>query len=629
MNFLPLMLISFRRISPPVVLTVGMLFLTFLIQAQTDGCGSPTTLPINASCTSTAFSVPWNGTTQTTNASCATGTAYEDGWFLVTATSASTTITVTNPDRDVCLAAFTGCGTGQQACTMISSGGTGSITFPTTAGTSYYIQVQRRSGNNNADLDGSICAVANPTNGPGGTCATATALTLGTSQCGTNSNPGIFPDGGTAPTNSCNTNYNDGEYWFSYTATNTQSLNLALSGLNATFSGMFVYAGCPGAGGTCFSSITAGASTANYSLTTPALVAGQTYYIGIVNWSTPYSTSFCLNATLVTPTPTNNTTCVQPTPVCSGSAITFTANSGGPTAHSLNPGNNYNCLSTTPNPSWYYLEIDQSGTLAIDITAGSDIDFALWGPFANLSAAQSSCNAYGTSVDCSYSTSAIEQANATVTAGQVYILLVTNYANTVQNITINEAGSNTASTNCGIVPLPVGYSQWDLHYIDEQVVLNWGTETERDNEKFLVQRSNDGVIWETIGAVAGNGTTTEAHYYNYTDQKPLKGVGYYRLMQLDINGTASFTSVLSVNTNKVDRLAVYPNPAQHKFSVMSGSKAIDQLVITDVIGQSFEVVYTQTESGWDVDCSGLAPGIYTLSLVSDGHTQSERLVIKR
>jgi hypothetical protein len=284
--------------------------------------------------------------------------------------------------------------------------------------------------------------------------------------------------------------------------------------------------------------VNAAGNNGNESITI-ATTVGQVYRIRVQgNNNNDWLGDLCVYNT-VPPPPPANATCTNPSPICSGSPISFIANEGEPDADIVNPGNDYDCLFTSPNPSWYYLEIATGGDLVIDITAGADVDYEIWGPFPNLANAQANCNSYGVPEDCSYSPSAIEQAVVNgVSPGEVYVLLVTNYANTIQTININEAASNTASTNCAIVPLPVGYTQWDAYYIDHQVVLSWATETEQDNEQFIVQRSSDGIIWETIGAVAGNGNASGDHDYQYVDEKPLQGIGYYRLMQVDFNGTA-------------------------------------------------------------------------------------------
>jgi hypothetical protein len=375
-------------------------------------------------------------------------------------------------------------------------------------------------------------------------------------------------------------------------------------------------------------------------ITQSGLTPGATYLIRFWAYGGGSGTfGICVQSVTIS-NPGNNGTCATPSPICSGSPISFVANEGGPNASTVNPGNNYDCLFTSPNPSGYYLEIDQAGNLVIDITAGEDVDYEIWGPFPNLANAQANCGTYGIPKDCSYSPSEIEQAVVNgvsvgqvyvvngVSVGQVYVLLVTNYANTVQIININEAAANTASTNCGIVPLPVGYTQWDLQYIDRQVVLSWATATEENNEQFIIQRSGNGFIWETIGTVAGSGSSSQAHAYQYIDDMPLTGTSYYRLMQVDFNGTPSFTSILSVNANKTERLTVYPNPAKNNFSVTGSNKTIEALIISDPVGKAFPVPYSESENGLDVDCSRLSPGIYTLTIISNGAAQSERLMIE-
>ncbi len=147
------------------------------------------------------------------------------------------------------------------------------------------------------------------------------------------------------------------------------------------------------------------------------------------------------------------TNCNNAAPFCTTTSSTFPAGVNQPDATVTAPTNNYDCLSSAPNPAWYYLEVDQSGNLAINIsnTATADIDFAVWGPFNNITAAINACGSLPLPVDCSYSPTAypeIANINGAVT-GQVYIMIVTNYANIACNITLTNTGG--ASTNCGIV----------------------------------------------------------------------------------------------------------------------------------------------------------------------------------
>ena len=111
-----------------------------------------------------------------------------------------------------------------------------------------------------------------------------------------------------------------------------------------------------------------------------------------------------------------------------------------------------NCLSTTPNPAFYYMRIGTPGNLNIYMysTPSHDIDFDCWGPFSSMETAcsQLSCS---NMVDCSYSAAATENCHINnAQTGQYYILLITNYSNQTCNISFSNIGTGT--TDCGILP---------------------------------------------------------------------------------------------------------------------------------------------------------------------------------
>lgn len=144
--------------------------------------------------------------------------------------------------------------------------------------------------------------------------------------------------------------------------------------------------------------------------------------------------------------------CADMDPICTDQGASFTANTG----TTAEVGNDYGCLLTQPNPSWYYFEISNAGAIDMSLSAPSDIDFIIYGPYPNLAAAQGDCGTLDASdiVDCSYSASATEAPsipNAQV--GEVYIMLITNYANTIQNVSLTQTGG-TGATDCSVVANP-------------------------------------------------------------------------------------------------------------------------------------------------------------------------------
>jgi len=98
----------------------------------------------------------------------------------------------------------------------------------------------------------------------------------------------------------------------------------------------------------------------------------------------------------------------------------------------------------------------------------------------------------------------------------------------------------------------------DDNYID----LDWVTSMESNNYMFVIQRSTDLEDWTDIGELRGSGNSSEDVYYNFTDENPEFGKNYYRLKQLDYDGTINYSDVRVAFITFDDKFAVYPNPIE-------------------------------------------------------------------
>jgi len=148
-----------------------------------------------------------------------------------------------------------------------------------------------------------------------------------------------------------------------------------------------------------------------------------------------------------------NNLCEGALPFCTGTSYSFPA---GVNAGTGQTGPFYSCLTTRPNPAWYYLKILNPGMLQITMHSepSHDIDFCLWGPFDN----QNACGQLTSSkvVDCSYSTASSEIVDIpNGVAGKYYILIITNYSNAPCNIIFAKTGG-PGTTDCTILPPAAG-----------------------------------------------------------------------------------------------------------------------------------------------------------------------------
>jgi len=153
----------------------------------------------------------------------------------------------------------------------------------------------------------------------------------------------------------------------------------------------------------------------------------------------------------VSPANSQNNVCANPTPFCTGQTMQFPA---GVNAGSAQSGPNYGCLGSQPNPAWFYFQIGTGGPLIITMSANQDIDYICYGPFNQLSGNCGNLTAANT-VGCSYSGSPTETLTiANAIPGQFYLLLITNFSNSNQQITFNQSNANApgaAQTNCGVL----------------------------------------------------------------------------------------------------------------------------------------------------------------------------------
>lgn len=143
--------------------------------------------------------------------------------------------------------------------------------------------------------------------------------------------------------------------------------------------------------------------------------------------------------------------CAGSAPFCTNTGVTFPAETGNGEAP-LGP--DYDCLFSTPNPAWYYLNISQSGNINITLTNTNlvDVDFILWGPFATqASMCASIFNGTAGIEDCSFAIDATEYVDITgAIAGQWYMFLITNYSDMPTEIIATQTGG-TGATNCAIL----------------------------------------------------------------------------------------------------------------------------------------------------------------------------------
>jgi hypothetical protein len=105
-----------------------------------------------------------------------------------------------------------------------------------------------------------------------------------------------------------------------------------------------------------------------------------------------------------------------------------------------------------------------------------------------------------------------------------------------------------------------------------QLQLNWKIIENREHKGYFIEYSYNGNNWEDLGYMTGNGRTDGEATYSYTMGKVLSGTVYFRVKQVELNGSANYSTVKKVNLNNSIELKVWPNPATDLIQINTGNK---------------------------------------------------------
>ncbi|MCF0071851.1 C25 family cysteine peptidase [Dyadobacter sp. CY261] len=169
----------------------------------------------------------------------------------------------------------------------------------------------------------------------------------------------------------------------------------------------------------------------------------------------------------------------------------------------------------------------------------------------------------------------------------------------------------------------------------DQVDVAWKTASETNNSHFVLERSYNGKNFETLARIEGKGNTSVETTYTFRDSKPLPGVSYYRLKQVDVasidaegnevEGKSTLSRIVSVEREGTSLLKVYPNPSSDVFNIrIDAPVSLSKWSVVDNSGK-----IRRTGSGDSADLSNLPTGSYTLKIVTSNNDVYFKKVIKK
>jgi hypothetical protein len=194
---------------------------------------------------------------------------------------------------------------------------------------------------------------------------------------------------------------------------------------------------------------------------------------------------------------------------------------------------------------------------------------------------------------------------------------------------INYLQINPAAAHTNTTEFPIELLSFTAKNDNGNVLINWSTASEWDNDYFEIERSTDAENFEVIANVPGAGYSNEVLTYSIQDNAALEGTVYYRLKQTDYDGAFTYSYVLPItigaaNDLQISNVITKGNSISFVYNNNNGGNT--QLQLLDINGR---VVKTQQVSGEGsqlvrIGMYGLSHGVYVLHL-----TLNDQIIVKK
>ncbi len=188
--------------------------------------------------------------------------------------------------------------------------------------------------------------------------------------------------------------------------------------------------------------------------------------------------------------------------------------------------------------------------------------------------------------------------------------------------------TNIVSFTKSIV-VPVTWLSFNAALTNKVVLLNWKTSSETNSSHFDIERSMNGFSFEKIGEVKAAGNSNTVSFYNFTDRLPVKGMNYYRLKQVDLDGKYSYSEIRKVEIkSEMPLFVIQNNPSNGKSVIVKTSVSPALLGIFDMAGRKLKDI-SIVSSNQQIDLSYLPSGTYTVALYKNATVFAvEKIVIQ-
>lgn len=183
--------------------------------------------------------------------------------------------------------------------------------------------------------------------------------------------------------------------------------------------------------------------------------------------------------------------------------------------------------------------------------------------------------------------------------------------------------------------MPIELISFNAQTENDRVKLFWITASEKDNDYFLVEKSQNGASFQKVAVIDGAGTSNSRKNYSAYDNHPVFGTSYYRLKQTDFDGKFEYSDAVSVSVNfssTTCKFKVIPNPCSPQCTVqMNGCQEENiSVALVDAMGNEVysNIPVSEGNKSFTIDpTNNLKPGVYILTGRGQNEKPSQRIMV--
>jgi hypothetical protein len=181
------------------------------------------------------------------------------------------------------------------------------------------------------------------------------------------------------------------------------------------------------------------------------------------------------------------------------------------------------------------------------------------------------------------------------------------------------------------IPLSIELLSFTGECYNQNILLEWSTATETNNDYFSIERSIDGINWQIFTIVDGAGNSSSLKNYSVIDEDPYNDISYYRSKQTDFDGNFRYSTIIFVKkcVQDITELAIYPNPANETLNLSFGGESFnkDKIISTSIYTLLGEKVYYSEFYQSKIVFEHELNGVYFLHVNLDSKNIIQKFVI--